>query len=138
MIYAKLALLILLSISSSRAEHIHWLGDYDKALQIAHQTHKDMMVLLVQRDSLASRDTIARNFMNREYIETLDSRFVCAIVTYQSRASYPIELYYSTTFPALFFVSSKDERFLIEPLYGSEIDEFFDRGLSRAWGSPKP
>ena len=130
MIYAKLALLILLSISSSRAEHIHWLGDYDRALQKAHQTHRDIMVLLVKRGSKVSRDTIARNFMNREYIDRLESRYVCVIVIYKSRNSYPIELLYSTTFPTLFFISSKDERFIIEPLYGSDIDEFFDRGLS--------
>ena len=37
--------------------------------------------------------------------------------TYEGRLTYPIELFYSTTFPTLFFVDSKNESFLREPIY---------------------
>ena len=46
---------------------------------------------------------------------------VPVIVTYEGALSYPIEMYYTTIFPTLFFVDSSKETFLKEPLYGERI-----------------
>ena len=59
--------------------------------------------------------------MNRPYIVELDHHFVSVIVTYEGRETYPIEMYYTTVFPTLFFVDSSRELFLTKPLYGEEI-----------------
>jgi len=61
--------------------------------------------------------------MGREYIKFVNQKFVSVIVTYEGRESYPIELFYSTNFPTLFFVNSQTETFLVKPLYGEMIDE---------------
>jgi len=43
------------------------------------------------------------------------------MVTYEGRTSYPIEMYYTTTFPSLFFVDTKNETFMRKPMYGEQI-----------------
>jgi hypothetical protein len=46
---------------------------------------------------------------------------VPVIVRYEGRLSYPIEMYYTTVFPTLFFVDSQREVFIHKPLYGKRI-----------------
>ena len=105
------------------ADHIHWLGNYDKALQRAQKEHKSLMVLLVKKECPSCNAVIRDAFMGQEYVKYLNQKFVSVIVTYEGRESYPIEMFYSTNFPTLFFVNSQIETFLSEPLYGKSIDE---------------
>ena len=105
------------------ANHIHWMGNYDKALQKAHKEHKPLMVLLVKKECPSCNDVIRDAFMEGEYVKYLNQKFVSVIVTYEGKESYPIEMFYSTSFPTLFFVSSQTEGFLSEPLYGKSIDK---------------
>ena len=112
------------------ADSIKWHGNYDTALQKAKKEQKDMMILLIQKGSPKGSQTIVKNFMNRDYIEDLNERFIAVIITYEGRSSYPIELYYSTVFPTLFFVNSSDERFITKPLYGDDIDKLDKRLIS--------
>lgn len=108
---------------SINADHIHWMGNYDKALQKAQKEHKPLMVLLVKKECPSCNDVIKDSFMGQGYIKHLNQKFVSVIVTYEGRESYPIEMFYSTSFPTLFFVNSQTETFLSEPLYGRSIDE---------------
>ncbi len=126
----RVALLSLLLFSFATATHVSWLGDYDKALALAQKEHKPMMVLLVKKDSKESRNVIVKNFMNKLYIKKLNQKVVSVIITYGSRISYPIELFYSTTFPALFFVDFQSELFLHKPLYGKEINGYIEEVIS--------
>jgi len=103
------------------ANHIHWMGNYDKALQKAHKEHKPLMVLLVKKECPPCNDVIKDSFMEQRYIKHLNQKFISVMVTYEGRESYPIEMFYSTSFPTLFFVSSKTETFLAKPLYGESI-----------------
>jgi len=104
------------------AEHIRWMGNYDKALQKAHKEHKPLMVLLVKKECFPCNDVIRDVFMEQKYVKDVNQKFISVIVTYEGRENYPIEMYYSTSFPTLFFVSSQTETFLSEPLYGKLID----------------
>ena len=105
------------------ADHIHWLGNYDKALQKAQKEYKPLMVLLVKKECPSCNDMIKDSFMGQGYIKHLNQKFISVIVTYEGRESYPIEMFYSASFPTLFFVSSQTEGFLSEPLYGKSIDK---------------
>ncbi len=105
------------------ADHIHWMGNYDKALQKAQKEHKPLMVLLVKKECPSCNDVIKDSFMGQGYIKHLNQKFVSVIVTYEGRESYPIEMFYSTNFPTLFFVSSQIETFLVKPLYDKDINE---------------
>ena len=117
----KILFILSLFTISINADHIHWLGNYDKALQKAQKEHKPLMVLLVKKECTSCNDVIKKSFMGQEYVKHLNQKFVSVIVTYEGRESYPIEMFYSTNFPTLFFVSSQTETFLSEPLYGESI-----------------
>ena len=119
----KYLLLLLLSLSLVYAEHVRWFGNYSKALSIAKKEGKPMMVFLVEKECQLCRDTIKKYFMGQPYIELFNLKVVSVIVVNNGKASYPIELYYSTIFPTLFFVDSQSESFLSEPFYGCKDDD---------------
>lgn len=117
----KVVLLLIILPLIASADHVHWLGDYNTALQKAHQEHKPLLVLVVKKNSPLSSKIIKNVFMNQKYIEYINENMIPVIVTYEGRLSYPIEMYYTTIFPTLFFVDSSKETFLREPLYGERI-----------------
>jgi len=116
--------LLLLLLSFGNANHISWLGDYNRALEQAQKEQKPMMVLLVKKDCKLCNEIIVKNFMNHEYLDVLNEKYVAVIITYEEEISYPIELFYSMVFPTLFFVNSADERFFKETIYGDDISNY--------------
>jgi len=116
----KLFLFWLLPLLLS-ANHIHWMGNYDKARQKACDMHKPLLVLVVKKNSSSSRDIVKNIFMDQPYIDTINEKAVAVIVTYEGKQNYPVEMYYATRFPALFFVDSSREVFLAEPVYGDAV-----------------
>lgn len=117
----KFILFWLLFTFISSANHVQWLGDYDTALQLSHKEHKPLLVLVVKYKDTLSNTIIKNQFMNHDYVDTINKKMVAVIVTYEGRSSYPIEMYYTRVFPTLFFVDSSRELFFREPLYGEEI-----------------
>ena len=105
------------------ANHVHWMGDYDKALQLAHKEDKPLVVLVVKKDSKMCNKILYQQFMNHPYIDTINDTMIAVMVTYEGKLSYPIEMYYTTVFPTLFLVDTKSEMFISEPLYGEEIKD---------------
>jgi len=103
------------------ASHLHWMGNYDKALQQAIAAHKPLLVLVVKKDG-KSNPILQKALMNQPYVFAMNRHFVSVIVTYEGGESYPIEMYYTTVFPTLFFVDSSREVFLTKPLYGEDIN----------------
>jgi len=91
------------------------------ALQKAHNEHKVLLVLVVKKDSPLCNRIIKDQLMNQMYIEQINKKMISVMVTYEGSANYPIEMYYTTAFPALFFVDTKTETFIREPLYGEKI-----------------
>ena len=103
------------------ANHVQWLGDYDTALQLAHKEHKPLLVFVVKHKDPLSNTIIKNHFMNHDYVDTINEKMIPVIVTYEGRSSYPIEMYYTRVFPTLFFVDTRTETFMGEPLYGEGI-----------------
>ena len=105
----------------SFAAHVHWMGDYSAARQKAQSTHKPLMVLLIKAGQKYSRDIVQQQFMDQPYIDSINKHFIPVMIGDGVKMSYPIEMYYTTVFPTLFFVDSSRELFLTKPLYGKEI-----------------
>jgi hypothetical protein len=120
----KYVLLLLLPFTAS-ANFVNWLGNYDTAHQKALKEHKPLLVLVVKKDSPLSGSIIKNHFMGQSYVDTINKKMIAVIVTYESKLSYPIEMYYTKVFPALFFVDSERELFLQEPLCGKMISKKF-------------
>ncbi len=118
----KFILFWLLFTLISSANHVQWLGDYDTALQLAHKEHKPLLVLVVKHKDPLSNKIIKDHFMNHDYVDVINQKMIPVIVTYEGRCSYPIEMYYTRIFPTLFFVDTKTETFIGEPMYGERIE----------------
>ncbi len=105
------------------ANFVNWLGDYDLAHQKALKEYKPLLVLVVKKSDPLSSKIIQDSFMNKQYVTHINENTVPVIVTYEGTLSYPVEMYYTIVFPALFLVDSSREVFLKLPLYGIEINE---------------
>lgn len=55
--------------------------------------------------------------MNKPYIDDLNQKVIAVIVNIDNKDSFPIEMYWSNSYPTLFFINSKDETFIDKPLY---------------------
>jgi hypothetical protein len=103
------------------ADFLHWQGDYASAHALAQKSGKPLLVFVAKASDDKTNEVLRTVFMNRPYIQKLQNSTVPVMVTYEERASYPIEMYYTTILPALFLVDSRTELFLASPLYGAEI-----------------
>ena len=121
--WSKYILPLWLFSLSLLADHVHWLGNYNTALKLAYDQQKPLLVLLVKKGDIFSSTLIKKCFMNQPYIDKVNQKTVPVIIIYESRLSYPIEMYYTTVFPTLFLVDTKTEMFMKEPLYGEQISQ---------------
>lgn len=125
----KILLLLILLISSTLANNIKWYASYDKALEQAHKTKKNLMIYIASSKEVKSKKILKEYFTNKDYIEYLNKNFINVLVTIEYKTSYPIELFYTTTFPTIFFASYKDESFLTHPIYEIKSQEDFSKIL---------
>jgi hypothetical protein len=110
-------LLILLYTSSLNAQNIKWFWDYEAGLKEAKLKQKNIILLLIKKDSLKAQKIFIDIFQDKDIIKDINRDFICILSIFEGKNSYPIELFYTVEFPALFFVSYKDEKYLIKPLY---------------------
>lgn len=122
----KNIVIILFMVISLFASQISWYGDYDKALNQARKEHKNLMVLLIRDNSKTAKSVLKRVFMNQAYIKQISKNFISVIVIYK-KSVYPIEMFYTTNFPRLFFVSSDDELFLDDSIIDISPTELSDK-----------
>ena len=114
-------LTLLLGVTLFGAPRLQWYGDYAKAHQEALKYKRALMVLVVKPHDPLTQRIVRDVLFNRNYLTALQERVVAVMVTYEGRASYPIENYYTTQFPALFVVDPLREVAIVPPLYGEEI-----------------
>lgn len=72
-----------------------------------------------------SNEILKKYFLNQDYIEYINKNFISVLITVEHKTSYPIELFYTTNFPSIFFASHKDESFLTHPIYNFKSKEEF-------------
>ena len=113
----KIILILILLLSNLFSNNIFWYSSYDKALMIAQQEKKNLMLFIASTKDDNSKEILKNYFQNQNYIEYLNTNFINVLITVEHKTSYPIELFYTTNFPSIFFVSYKDESFLTHPIY---------------------
>ena len=116
----KLVIFTLFFTSLLFSQTLSWRGEYDKAHQEALSLHKPLLVFVVKTDDMYTHEVLRTVFTDQPYIKTLNEKVVSVMVSYEGEMAYPVELYYTTRFPALFLVDEK-ELFLTKPLYAEEI-----------------
>ena len=122
-----LILILLLSnlFSNNIQNNISWYSSYDKALEIAKKEKKNMMLFIASSKDKNSNEILRKHFQNQDYINYLNTNFISVLITVEHKTSYPIELFYTTNFPSIFFASYKDESFLTHPIYDFKSKEEF-------------
>jgi hypothetical protein len=121
----KILLILILLLSNLSSNNISWYNSYDKALEIAQKEKKNLMLFIVSTKDNNSREILKKYFQNQNYIEYLNTNFINVLITVEHKTSYPIELFYTTNFPSIFFASYKDESFLTHPIYYFKSKEEF-------------
>ena len=122
-----LILILLLTnlFSNNIQNNISWYSSYDKALEIAQKEKKNMMLFIASSKDKNSNEILRKHFQNQDYINYLNTNFISVLITVEHKTSYPIELFYTTNFPSIFFASYKDESFLTHPIYDFKSKEEF-------------
>lgn len=126
--YKIILILILLFsnlFSNNVPNNISWYHSYDKALEVAQKEKKNLMLFIASTKDNSSNEILKKYFQNQNYIEYLNTNFINVLITVEHKTSYPIELFYTTTFPSIFFASYKDESFLTHPIYYFKSKEEF-------------
>lgn len=113
----KIFLLLIIVGTVAFAEHIRWQGNYDEALMEAKKEKKELLLLIVKKDCVKCKSVFIDIFNEKEIQDRVNKKYISVVVFFEDKNSYPIELFYTQQFPALFFVSKEDESFLQTPLF---------------------
>jgi len=109
---------LFLLTTSLFSSSIKWHGDYTKALLSAKKQNKNIILFLQERDCQDCKKMLKTTLYNQDYIKNINDSYISIIVQRENQISYPIELFYTLTYPTIFFINTEDESFLMNPLYG--------------------
>lgn len=121
----KIILLLILLLNTLFSNTISWHANYEQALKKAHQEKKNILLFIASSQNKNSNEILKNYFLNQDYIDYLNATFINVLVTVEHQTSYPIELFYTTTFPTIFFVSYKDESVLTHPIHTFKSQKTF-------------
>ncbi len=113
----RFALLFFLFCALLYSKSLSWRGDYDKALIEARDSDKVLLVLLVKNGCKKCNEVLKKVFTDQPYIKSLNQKVIAVLINKDYKNSYPIEMYYTTIYPTLFFVNPQNETFIKEPIY---------------------
>ncbi len=113
----KILLILILLLTNLFSNNISWYSSYDKALIAAQKEKKNLMLFIASTKDNNSNIILKNYFIDQDYIEYLNENFINVLITVEYKTSYPIELFYTTSFPSIFFASYKDESYLTHPIY---------------------
>jgi len=109
----RFIVMLFIILNTLNASNVRWFSNFDNAHREALKQDKHMMILILSKE----KDVLINAFMNQPYIEKINKNFISVIIVKNQKSSYPIELLYTTNYPALFFLN-KEELFSCEPIIG--------------------
>ncbi|MDT8339737.1 MAG: thioredoxin family protein [Sulfurimonas sp.] len=114
----KIFFALFITVAALFSDHIRWQNDFDAALFKAKAQKKELLLLVLKKECAASKKIFVEVFSDKEVQKEVNRKYIAVVVFFEYENSYPIELFYTQTFPTLFFVSSRDESYLQKPLRG--------------------
>lgn len=100
------------------SEQIRWHNDFDKVLFKAKEEKKEIMLLVLKKECAECKEVFVEVFNDKEVQEKVNRKYIAVVAFFEHENSYPVELFYTQSFPTIFFVSSRDESYLQKPLRG--------------------
>lgn len=114
----KIFLVLFLMAAALFSEQIRWHNDFDKALFKAKEEKKEIMLLVLKKECAECKKVFVEVFNDKEVQEKVNRKYIAVVAFFEHENSYPVELFYTQSFPTIFFVSSRDESYLQKPLRG--------------------
>lgn len=111
-------------------QNISWNYDYEKALKEAKEKKKGLLLLLIKEKSRQSKHLLSSTLKENSIITKINKNYISVIATFEHKNSYPIELFYTQTFPTIFFINPLDESYLTTPLSGNISSEILLKTLN--------
>jgi len=116
MVFKFLLLLTLIHVTLN-AEHVRWLGNFDKAHQKALKEDKNLFVFLIEKECENCTKMLIESFSSQSYIKQINKQYVSVMLYQDQIDSYPIEMLYTQEYPSLFLLD-KQEIFISKPIFG--------------------
>lgn len=114
----RVLLVLFLMASALFSEHIRWQNNFDAALFKAKKEKKQILLLVLKKECTECKKVFVEVFNDKEVQEKVNRKYIAVVAFFEHENSYPVELFYTQSFPTLFFVSSRDESYLQKPLRG--------------------
>lgn len=114
----RVLFVLFLTAAALFSEHIRWHSDFDKALFEAKKEKKEVLLLVIKKESAECKDIFVEVFGDKEVQDEVERKYIAVVAFFEHKNSYPIELFYTQSFPTIFFASSRDESYLQKPLRG--------------------
>lgn len=114
----KIFLVLFLMAIALFSEQIRWHNDFDKVLFKAKEEKKEIMLLVLKKECAECKEVFVEVFNDKEVQEKVNRKYIAVVAFFEHENSYPVELFYTQSFPTIFFVSSRDESYLQKPLRG--------------------
>lgn len=108
-------------VSTLNADYIKWFYNYDIGHKEALKLEKPILLFLKDDGSDESVKMFQMTFSNKKVIELINQKFV-SIQLPKGSDQFPLELYYTLEFPALFFATR------YEILFGDIVTGYIDSG----------
>ena len=125
----KIFFIFVLLTLTLQADNVRWYSNYDKAHQKALKEKKILMVLLVEKECFLCNEILRTTFQNQPYVKEINKLFVPVLIMKGRKQSYPIEMLYTMTYPAVFFLNS-EELFVGENIFGYIDSRAFQKHLN--------
>lgn len=125
----QLFIIILITLSLN-ADHVRWFFEYEEAHKEALRQNKHLMVLLIEKDSPVTKETLKSAFMDQPYINEINEDFISVLVAKDQKGSYPIEMLYTLTYPTLFFLD-RYELYSCKPIRGQITAEVLKKHIAK-------
>ena len=132
----KRLLLFLFLLTLIQGAGGRWFGNYEQAREEAVKEGKALLVYLIAAEDKRGISLIRHIASESGTSRRLFRRYVPVILLAGSRSNYPIELYYSTVLPTLFFMDPAREVPLRPMLAGPGIMEELRKILESPIGDP--
>jgi len=108
------------------ASDVSYERDYNKALQMAQEQNKVLMLVLVGDYCPWCKKFERKTLKSQEVRDEISKNFVPLVIDkYKDKGSYPEE-FYAPVIPAVYFIDPKTEKSLLETVAYMKKDEFLE------------
>ncbi|PHR57118.1 MAG: thioredoxin [Arcobacter sp.] len=119
------------------ASEVSYVRDYNKALKIAKEQKKVLMLVLVGDYCPWCKKFERKTLKSKEVREAVAKNFIAVVIDkYKDKGKYP-EKFYAPVIPAVYFIDPRTEKSLVETVAYMKKEEFLENAEDAIGLCPK-